>query len=252
MTTTPPSLTGDCPTCGATHGNECVSLTSGKGNGRPHAARTSDTPKPPGRPNKLTPKLTKRICKALRNGTSLTTAAQAAGIGTTTLHTWLNQADLETPEAEPFREFRDSLLRARAQGAAKLADKINKAGDRKIKSQKPLLNPLTGYPLRDDEGQVLWDIVWEEDWKAHAFLLERSWASEWGKRTSVEVSHQDPSAALVAAAGRQLESDAVADRLFHVLREAQQRDAVHRAALESGDVVDGVVVEEASPDPPVV
>jgi len=248
---TTPATTGDCPTCGATHGNECVSTTSGKPTGRPHAARTSDNPNPPGRPTKLTPKVTKRICKALRNGTSLTTAAQAAGIAPRTLHTWLNQADLDTPEAEPFRQFRHRLLRARAQGAERLAGKIVKAGDRKIKSREPLLNPVTGYQLRDEDGNPLERIVYEDDWKAHAFILERSWASEWGKRSTVEVTHQDPGvAALMAAgAGSEVESSAVADRLFHALREARERDQARRA-LAAG-VVEGEVVEASPPDPSV-
>lgn len=240
---TTPGTTGDCPTCGATHGNQCVSTTTGKPAGRPHANRLNTTPNPPHRPTKLTPKLTKRICKDLANGVPLSTAAQANGIDPSTLHNWLNQANSQTDEAAPFREFRDRLLRARAKGAAKLAGKIVKAGDRKARSEKPMLNPVTGFPLRDEDGNVLWEIVWTEDWKAHAFILERSWASEWGKRSTVEVTHQDPGVAalLASGAGVGLEEDAVADRLYRVLVAARERQDARRA-VESGEVVDGVVV----------
>ena len=237
---TTPGTTGTCPTCGATNGNRCTTNTGNPAK-HPHGSRLKGTPTPPGQPTKLTPKLTKRIAKHLRNGTTLTTAAQASGIGPTTLHRWLNQANIDGDDGAPFREFRDTLLRARAEGAAKLARQIVKAGGRRLKSEEAMAD-ARGGPLLDEDGNILYKRVWEDDWKALAFVLERSWAQEWGKRTTVAVEHQDPAGAVLtgADAARELEEATVYDRLYYALRDAAERDRQARA-LEAGEVVEGVV-----------
>lgn len=60
--------------------------------------------KPIGRPSKLTPEITAKICDHIDSGAYVEVAAQACGIGRTTLYRWLKDNE----------DFRDAVKTARA------------------------------------------------------------------------------------------------------------------------------------------
>lgn len=231
-----------CPTCKATHGHPCTT-TGGHQLGAYHKSRITghlQTPGP-GRPTTLTPHLQEVICQHLANGVTLTTAAQAAGIHYATLNRWINLADSQDPDHEPFREFREAVLRARAEGAARLVDKIIQAGDRKVKSIDPVVDPVKGGQARGDDGEPLFKITYESDWKAHAWVLERAHATEWGKRSTVQVEYKDAAEQALVSASSALMVDAAASQLHAALREVQGAIEAGKAPHELvvGEVVDG-------------
>lgn len=70
--------------------------------------------RPPGRPTKFTPETRERIITALRAGNYRETACQYAGIGYSTLRTWMIRA--EDPDAPPeYQEFLEAVERAEAE-----------------------------------------------------------------------------------------------------------------------------------------
>ena len=115
-----------------------------------------------GRTSKLTPELTDRICKALRLGMTQKLACSYANLGHTTFYRWLQEAERE-PGAK--RDFRDSVKRAEAEGAAKhlvtIAEAANdgswqaaawmlerRHGYRRNESQTDAVNPHNGETRR--------------------------------------------------------------------------------------------------------
>ncbi len=107
------------------------------------------TPRRPGRPSKLTPELTKRIVTGIRAGAYPEVAARAAGIHPSTYYAWM--AD----ERSQFAEFQEEIERARAA----------------------------------DEQRSVAVVAASDDWRAHAWKLERQHPDRWGKREKGEVDH---------------------------------------------------------------
>lgn len=107
----------------------------------------------PGRPSKLTPELQDEICGYIANGLTARDACLIVGIGETTFYRW--KAEGEEQEEGKYRDFREACARADAE--------FKKARIRSIKSA-------------GDEG----------DWKASAWLMERRFPSEFGRRTKLE------------------------------------------------------------------
>ncbi len=64
-----------------------------------------------GRKTKLTPELQEQIVKYIEAGNFAKDACQAAGIGETTFYKWLKKGK---EGIEPFREFQESIKKARA------------------------------------------------------------------------------------------------------------------------------------------
>lgn len=102
-----------------------------------------------GRPTKLEPQTVDRICDILRAGGYLKVAVAAAGIGTSTFHEWMERGDPEgTKKADqPFRDFRDRVEQARAEGETRNVTLVAAAANK--------------------------------DWKAAAWLLERQFPDRW-------------------------------------------------------------------------
>ena len=67
---------------------------------------------------------------------------------------------------------------------------IRQHATRRLKSEKVAREP-DGRVVRDADGSVVKDRVWESDWRAASFILERSHPKPWGRRESVEVSSAD-------------------------------------------------------------
>jgi len=113
-----------------------------------------------GRTSKLTKGVHKVIVEALASGCYRETAAEHAGISTSTFYRWMEQgeADLEHDVASPYRDFWEAIKKAEADAEVKAIKLIRAAAE----------EPRT--------------------WQAAAWLLERKKPAQWGRRTSLEHS----------------------------------------------------------------
>lgn len=118
---------------------------------------------PVGRPVKLTDSVTNRICEIIRAGGYVETAAAVAGISKATYHDWIKRGDPAGVKAAdaPFRDFRDKVEQAKAEGEATLVTRLA--------------------------------IAAQKDWKAAAWMLERQYPDRWaGPRGRAIMRPGDP------------------------------------------------------------
>jgi transposase len=78
-----------------------------------------------GRPTKLTKALQTRICKLIRDGNFRQTAALAAGVGVSTLRTWMAKGRKQ--QAGQFQAFRAALLQAEQEAEIRMVARVVKA-----------------------------------------------------------------------------------------------------------------------------
>ena len=235
MTDTPTTgpLSRTCPRCKAEPGQPCITTTKRPYKGH-HAARLTRREPTTGRPTLCTPELTDHICSLLTAGTTLRTAATAAGIGQSTLFNWLNRGQSDHPDHRPYREFLERVTQARARGSADMARNIYEAG---LPREKPMLNPVTGNQATAPDGEPLYEIdSW--DWKAHAWILERSYHGEWGKRSTLEITGGED---LGAVAGGQVASalSTGAATVARALEAARERGELPPRQVIEGEVEAG-------------
>lgn len=113
-----------------------------------------------GRRTKCTPERVERICKALRAGNYIDTAAKFAGITATSYHNWAARARKEMerrdageepdPSEDRYVYFLEETTRARAAAEVEAVAQIRQAA--------------------------------REDWRAAAWYLEHGHSATWGKR----------------------------------------------------------------------
>lgn len=121
------------------------------------ATKTTREKKKPGPKGKLTPERSRKIIKAIKEGSPHETAAASAGIAPSTFYDWLAKG--EQYETGVYREFAEKIRQAEAIAESERIRRINKAGK-------------------------------EGDWKADAWYLERRYPDKWGRRhISAELSH---------------------------------------------------------------
>jgi hypothetical protein len=104
------------------------------------------------------------VTALLRNGNYIETACAAAGLSTTAFYAWMErgEADIEAETTSRYRDFTEAVTRARAEGEALLVQEIRAAG-------------------RGTERAV-------GDWKASAWILERTQPEKFGQRREVHHS----------------------------------------------------------------
>jgi transposase len=102
------------------------------------------------RPPKIDDQLTDRIVTLVRVGTPVTGAAQTAGIGRSTFYAWMERGESQAAADAPYRQFRESIEKARAEGEALLVQRIQNAAAK-------------------------------GSWQAAAYLLERRYSDNWRK-----------------------------------------------------------------------
>lgn len=102
-----------------------------------------------GRPSKLSDEVTDRICDVLRAGGYTATAVSVAGVGRSTFTDWMERGDPDGTRKDnaPYREFREKVEYALAEGETRNVALIARAGSK--------------------------------DWKAAAWLLERRHPDRW-------------------------------------------------------------------------
>ena len=118
-----------------------------------------------GRPSKLTPEVEARIVEAVELGATWERAADAAGVGASTLRDWRQRG--EAGEV-PFVAFLAALKRAEGAGVERALRSIRKAA----------------------EGGA---------WQASAWILERRYPADYGRRSEVAIAARSPSAESDAA-----------------------------------------------------
>lgn len=234
-------LDHDCPRCEQPPGAHCTT-PKGTRASRLHASRRRPpnlpTPLPGRKPLIEDPDVREIITTHLSNFTPAGQAAAAAGVHPATLYRWLAEAD--KPEAAPvYREFRDTLTRARAEAAAEILAEIKHEATWHLVSEEPMVTP-GGKLVTDGDGNMVVKQKWGRDWRAGAFLLERAFPAEWGKRQTVAVESGDGlvPAAVSASVGSQGGVDPVA--LVRI------RESMRAWAREQGwDVPDDEGIQDA-------
>lgn len=111
------------------------------------------------RPTKCTPKTRQVIVDALKAGLYRETAAQLAGIGVSTLYSWIErgEADIEASKRTVYAEFVEALQRGEAEGEADLLATIRESAPK--------------------------------NWQAAAWMLERKMPEKYGRRDQVKLEH---------------------------------------------------------------
>lgn len=103
-----------------------------------------------GRPSKLTTERQAEIVKMVKAGVPNATAAQVAGVTESTFYLWMEKGQDPENHDPIYTEFSEAVLRARAEAEAAMVANIR-------------LHARNG------------------DWKADAWLLERSRPERWGR-----------------------------------------------------------------------
>lgn len=113
-----------------------------------------------GRPVKLTPELIQEICRVIRAGNYIETAAAYAGISKSTLYDWLRRG--KRAKSGIYRQFSDAVQKALAESEIRDVMIIAKAA--------------------------------EENWQAAAWRLERKFPERWGRkeRVQADINHLNP------------------------------------------------------------
>ncbi len=131
-----------------------------------------------GAPSKLCPEVIEKICRNLRAGAYIETAALYAGISKKTFYAWLKKGS----KAKKGLELDLCNAVEEAQAAAEMRDLIN------------IDNAAMGAPTeRDAKGQVLREEI-SPNWQASAWRLERKFPKKWGRIERHEHTGEDGAA----------------------------------------------------------
>jgi hypothetical protein len=131
---------------------------------------------------------TERICALLRAGNYDGVAARAAGVAPSTFYEWLQRGRTDRAGDEPYRDFRERVVKARAEGEAVHVARIAQAA--------------------------------QEDWHASAWFLERSYPDRWGRVSPRPAGGREPPAPAEPAP---VESDGVFAELDELARKRAAR-----------------------------
>ena len=109
------------------------------------------TTRGPGRPTKLTPATQAKILESIRAGLTHKLACMRVGVNDSTFYRWLQEGS--QARSGRYKDFHDEVMRANADSAEVLLNQIR----------------IKAY----------------EDWRAAAFILERRFPDDYGKRTEL-------------------------------------------------------------------
>lgn len=115
---------------------------------------------PRGRRSRLNPALVDQLCALLRAGNFIEAACGAVGLGVTTFHRWMREAE-EPDASDELRQFRLAVKRARAEAEVEALRHIQAAAARGT-------------------------------WQAAAWFLERSYPERWGRRRTFAAEFSGP------------------------------------------------------------
>lgn len=230
------------------------------------AARADGTPRRVGRRPLLTPEVEDTFLTAVRNGAPLKRAALAAGVSDRTVLRWIARGEDEEqrlaalaeeyddpqhpehgqepatdPVEEPFRRFCQRTAHARAEAMTKALGYLDTAARGGFVTKE---KTKTWYEDGEQVTETETSYAGPE-WRAAAWLLEHSFASEFGKAAeSLDVRLSGPDGGPVQVQDATVNS--LAQRLSAVL-DARRQEALEGPVDHEGHpVVDGQVVDKAS------
>lgn len=145
------------------------------------------------------------ILNAIESGNHITTACALAGIDRSTLYRWLERAETVTqaietgqpyePDWAQFCDFRDRLLRARAEAEQRMVGAVTRdACGGVLIEEKPVMETIEGDTrvARDDDGNILYGRKWTTpNGRIALAYLARSAPEKWGERQRLELTGSD-------------------------------------------------------------
>ena len=209
------------------------------------------TPRRAGRPSGLTPEVEDALLAAITGGVPLTHAARYAGIGQSTFHRWMDRGETEAarladddtaqldPDETPYRQLYDRVARARSQVAVRnvaLLQKSAQGGFKTKERTRRYRDPGTGQLVTETETDFA-----PPDWRAAAWLLERSFAGDFTKTPRLELTGADGGPIPVEHSLGDVTSLAARLQQF-----AERRAAGELPAADGDEVYDAELVDEAS------
>ena len=139
-----------------------------------------------GRPTKLTPTLTKTICSYIADGSYIFTACAAVGIDERTYQRYIKQgeADLKAQKDTDFAVFVASIKKAEAKAGTHHVEIIHNSaeGGQLIKET---------VTTRKNGDEITERVYSAPNWQAAAWLLERKYPDDWGRRERHELTGTD-------------------------------------------------------------
>jgi len=142
---------------------------------------TTDLQEKTGRPSKLTPERTAKLCQYVAEGNYITTACQAVGIHFQTLQNWLQRADEEAKNGGgEYLDLLEALKNAEATAEAERVSRIRLAG---IGGQviKRITREKRDGTIETEES------ISPPQWLADMTHLERRHPDRWGRRDRTRV-----------------------------------------------------------------
>lgn len=183
--------------------------------GRPKGAAKAPRRKPAGRPSKLTKEVHERIVSAVAKGCPLVSAAAAAGIGHTTVKTWMQKG--ETQKSGGYAAFRADVVRARDVAVGQYVEMVNEAAVKDHRAAAWMLARLD--PNR-----------WGDPGKRHNRAQEDRILSAQVSKAEAEARLVEAKAKAAQAMAAKLESgDGALDDVIALLDESDARDIVMAA-----------------------
>lgn len=233
----------ECGKCHQPPGERCVTKTGNPVLVSFHRERLGFAPRHHGRRANIDPALTDTICALLEKGVPLVTAAASAGLSSTNVFRWLQMADdPTTPYQEEYRTFRDRVVKSRAQGAVTYVNLLHDAA----KGGQVIEESVRPTP---DGDQVTTKYSAPQP-RAAEFMLERSFAKDWGRRQTLMVGSMDEldpmEAARIAAQEVPGMENVGIDKLLTNIARFKQQKAIEAEKRTGEDIVDAVVVDQTS------
>lgn len=131
---------------------------------------------PKGRKTKLTDELTEKICKSMRMGSFIETAAAYAGVHKETLYEWLRKGAAKPKSI--YGKFTDQVDAAWAEASLRDLTVIDLCA---VGRKATYLKDKDGNLILDKHGDPICEQpALKPDWTASAFRLSRREKSKWG------------------------------------------------------------------------
>lgn len=208
--------------------------------------------RPMGRPTALTDRVEETILGNLMQGNSIETSCNLAGVTATTFYRWMQRGEdaretLDTTgvldeKEDRFRDFRESVLDARAQAEARMVQIVHTAASGgNLVSEEPILD-LSGNPVFDERGKAMYRRTYSTpDGRLAMQYLQRARPKDWSQQAAnvhakVEVS--GPGGGPVAVEHTVQQVLSLSERLASV-REQFDSEEAEMAAIEGSDTVPG-------------
>lgn len=139
-----------------------------------------------GRRTKLTKEIQGALVEGVGLGLKIEDMCALAGIGQSTYFSWLDKG--ENGKVKIYMEFLEAIKRAQPQRKKTLLGRIYQAacGGKIIKDKKTTTRYEGGEIVSTDVVESEHEVA--PDWKADAWMLERGFPDEFGRRYQVDVT----------------------------------------------------------------